>query len=1451
MFNKKYGPEVDENFYSFHTTKNKLIIADAPILCAKLREHYAGIKVQERKMFSDSNEYILNEALNSKHINKQMISLKGNQTFAMTDRLLSLICAVVFKRTTNFDEKVTKIIKKTAIINKKIKTNSWDEKAKKHSNDIASNLLPDVLNNTGFVGEYENITYQKLKDQILFVIQNVDYKKFKIHFERFVEKVSTISFRKNVSEHIEKMSYFGKKEIFEIPISTKAAEKIYQACSRPSQNKLNEKNNKKGPDKFKHAINQLKLPILTSYTYCVGEHKEHGGYILMCDNRTKYHTCLKNIANVESISGSEKELYETIQYFIFNNGFEKDQFNLESISENYQDELGSGENIDNDSIMDAIREQDESKRFRKDGESLNELNYYQISNMITNQCSKAKTEYKNETWVLLGVDEFEEKIFDTLKSFDISYDKHKNWGVIREEVMQLVKKKNPEILYSKNGNSELSTSIEEFIKEQLPKTKDILRAYINKEYSNTEQYSQISNEYAKVIKEYTNKTEEKLKEYINEEYSNTEQYSQISNEYAKVIKQYAKDKTKEKLKKCINNDYQINNNLKQSPNIIINEILTKFNNQSKKSSDSTYVFTAEVIRQYIKIYIINKLFENQKLTETELNFFILFFNFLIKKPQDLVIKKIKEKMDSQIFCDAYTEKETRQHIKRYIINNENLTHSELNFVALFFNEDYVRLFLKTYISKVNKNLTTFELNFILSNKDIKEALLGEIIKKYINEEYPKTEEYAQINKKNANEEYDSIQKTRNRAGDTKNEKIKAKNNRVIKDIKKFIENRLGESNSNRLAFHLISAVRGYIKAQKYLTQLQLNFFTYFIDEEVHTLKQMANICLKKHIIYNLNYEKLTLFQLNLIKNIYNEHDEKVFEALKGYAIRYNLKNSLSSYEKVLAAIFNSYNSKTKKFEKAPAASDTSTKESSNIYTRYVRKNNLSDTVSSNGKSSTTLFNYGNNSKEEKTENASAASSTSDTKVSQNKTPLIQSTQISNDSPKKSLHEELYVVEQRTGNFSHYQYADIEKHNQIISFGKSHDIKLQNKPAYQFLKTAFSNHPLDFSKLLIKRKEKTQEIVFTDATINSFIVNHTKSINQQNKLIIHKERIQELRKSARIFINREILSSQDYKNKCNSYNTHSRGNIIKGNKFSYEDVATCAICHAQKADLLITYKAFSGNAYTCPRAGEIKAGSHAMLILSVPAINYAYDYNSHKTSACNLSLSQQKKLMKNMFQLLFYVTTYYGYQYICLLPAGLGEFIGNENPNEKASMYFESVFNVAKEYPDLKIIYHPAQYKNEFDKISKGYSSIKNVVRAEKDVLHIAQELINDNKPCAVHNPSDADVSYKAADPGEYWKNGKGKRYVAEEHMGVTTTISLNGPGLNPHVYDFPIEVDLTKKRNVDNFTSGYSNNNIHKQDHIEENSNGNVNSFFSTSISKSKENGFNPKQTKVTSLTSD
>lgn len=359
-------------------------------------------------------------------------------------------------------------------------------------------------------------------------------------------------------------------------------------------------------------------------------------------------------------------------------------------------------------------------------------------------------------------------------------------------------------------------------------------------------------------------------------------------------------------------------------------------------------------------------------------------------------------------------------------------------------------------------------------------------------------------------------------------------------------------------------------------------------------------------------------------------------------------------------------------------------------------------------------------------------------------------------------------ENQVGSFSSYMCIDNIK---------GQNIEFERKPAQQLL-TGLGCIP-DKAANLSKtaNNEPLNNVEFGDVVVTAF--NKPIEDTQEYRLNISAERIKELLDSAKTYVNTAVFPQGGYSKRM------SLSLIEAGHKDSdgnyYQNLAT-QVCHVQKVDLLVGHQVNEKNeAIACPIKGSIEKGAPAILLISAPALNFSY-------GAADKFDTTMPQYVEGMFRNIFNAAVSEGYHYIALPAAGLGEFEGDPN------LYFNALAEVAKQFPSLNIIYHPARFGEKFEEIMK-IKNPKNIIRATKDVIYLADELTKNGYPCALHNPSDADVVYGVNDVGQYWKAGKGSDYVGEEHIGAITTAPLNSRLLNPSAYNKIIEVKLDANYN--------------------------------------------------------
>ncbi|MFA6302988.1 MAG: hypothetical protein WC627_07635 [Legionella sp.] len=395
------------------------------------------------------------------------------------------------------------------------------------------------------------------------------------------------------------------------------------------------------------------------------------------------------------------------------------------------------------------------------------------------------------------------------------------------------------------------------------------------------------------------------------------------------------------------------------------------------------------------------------------------------------------------------------------------------------------------------------------------------------------------------------------------------------------------------------------------------------------------------------------------------------------------------------------------------------------------------------------------------------------------------------------------LEQTIGVYSK-SFPALDEHNTEVS---AQDIPFERKPAQQFLAAlgGSADPKTNLSIQLNNVSQPPKVHIDKDVFIKGFgFKHHAKNqeaypidmddaLKKGYKLSISKERIQELVDSAKIYVNTQIFSKVTYQKALNLVERNDKS-LSEEAGIHWQNLAVGA-CHAQKIDLLVgtslgKSKKFSNEkkSTTVIKDAEINAGDPAILLLSSPRLQF----NDGLAGA--LTKPQQIELIEGMFRTLFQATISEKYEYIALPPTGF------TNSGGEAKIYFNALMKVAQEeaYKELNIIYHPGSESELFDNLLEE-NTPGNIVKANKDIIALADHLTREGKLCALHNPSHTDVIYGHYDIGATWKDGKEqgvfhnpfsknvKRFIFEEFIGSMSTAPLNSRGFNPLAYETVIE----------------------------------------------------------------
>lgn len=280
-------------------------------------------------------------------------------------------------------------------------------------------------------------------------------------------------------------------------------------------------------------------------------------------------------------------------------------------------------------------------------------------------------------------------------------------------------------------------------------------------------------------------------------------------------------------------------------------------------------------------------------------------------------------------------------------------------------------------------------------------------------------------------------------------------------------------------------------------------------------------------------------------------------------------------------------------------------------------------------------------------------------------------------------------------------------------GDAQDLPYTQKPAQQFLKGLGVKEDADACLSEKANKTPVSKEGNHDVTIQSF---SSPQPDRSQELVITGKRIDRLRKSAKVYVNTDIVPKGRFAAVISTGTMKEQDQSLSIKDRTHWQNLAVGICHVQEIDLLTTKKILSnGKAVNTPRTGRIEEHDPALLLLSSPALNFRYGTAKH------LSKDAQREYIAAMYRNLFHTTLQEKREYIALPAAGLGEFGGDPE------MYFSTLMQVAKEFPQLNIIYHPAAYGKEFnDAVDKAKPH--NVVKTSKDVMLIANELTQQEKP---------------------------------------------------------------------------------------------------------------------------
>lgn len=359
------------------------------------------------------------------------------------------------------------------------------------------------------------------------------------------------------------------------------------------------------------------------------------------------------------------------------------------------------------------------------------------------------------------------------------------------------------------------------------------------------------------------------------------------------------------------------------------------------------------------------------------------------------------------------------------------------------------------------------------------------------------------------------------------------------------------------------------------------------------------------------------------------------------------------------------------------------------------------------------------------------------------------------------------IEGTTGLFS-TSYKTIDEHNHK---GHVYNIAFELKPAQQLLAGlgALPNQ----QALLSSLTPGHTAIDYKDVAVKSF------SPKDSEELIIAADRIKRLHRSAKIYVNTDLCPAGLYAKAMQQHLVNRKDSSLSDDAQIHWQNLAAGVCHAQEIDLLVDASiSKSGRALTTARKGVIGKDAPAILLLSNPTLKFKHGL------AKKLDKETRLKFIEGMYRNIFNAAISSGRNYIVMPAAGLGKSGG------KPDVHFAALMTVAKNFPNLNIIYNPDKHAKKFDEALLK-AKLDNVVKATKNVVFIADKLTRQGKPCALFSPCDSDVIYGHCDVGDNWKLEKNSNFDGKNYIGATTTAALNSHGLNPHAWKHILERSLT------------------------------------------------------------
>lgn len=356
-----------------------------------------------------------------------------------------------------------------------------------------------------------------------------------------------------------------------------------------------------------------------------------------------------------------------------------------------------------------------------------------------------------------------------------------------------------------------------------------------------------------------------------------------------------------------------------------------------------------------------------------------------------------------------------------------------------------------------------------------------------------------------------------------------------------------------------------------------------------------------------------------------------------------------------------------------------------------------------------------------------------------------------------------------------------KEYRIIDVNNKHSqakyIPSDQRPSYQLLKKFGGTIDPHESLSTLEKNVHSGPKVYKDIKINPFSL--TKKSTDAHAVTISAARQKELQDSAKVYLNTDIISEDIYRSlwlKDHKALKLDENAICNINKEYWTNLAAGGVCVAQKLDSFCIPLQGAGNVATFQPtpAGIIESDAPSILLLSTPRLQFGGHFTLK--TADYLSPAKQTENIEAMYRNVFNAARTEGYKYIAMAAVGFGSSGG------KPQQYFEALMTVAKEFPDLNIIYNPNKYASDFEKVLAN-TEPQNICKTSMDITAFSLKHTKDGTPTALVDICDSNAVYGLCDFGGKWK---------EEHdlinhpkfsfLAYMTTLILNSFGINPDAF---------------------------------------------------------------------